>query len=82
MKPCIALLRMRVYFSEQRAARHLFGFLSRKIDLMDKRVLIVDDSPLTRGLVREFIEWSVRHQKFAEKRGDDGLEGEWKKVWS
>ena len=40
---------------------------------MDKRILIVDDSPLTRGLVREFIE-SRPGIKVCGEAGD-GLEG-------
>ena len=40
---------------------------------MDKRVLIVDDSPLTRGLVREFIECRPGIKVCGE--AGDGLEG-------
>ena len=40
---------------------------------MDKRVLIVDDSPLTRGLVREFINGRPGFKVCGEAA--DGLEG-------
>src|ERR1700730_15202976 len=40
---------------------------------MDKRVLIVDDNPLTRGLVREFIECRPGIKVCGE--AGDGLEG-------
>jgi DNA-binding NarL/FixJ family response regulator len=40
---------------------------------MDKRILIVDDSPLTRGLVREFIECRPGIKVCGE--AGDGLEG-------
>lgn len=71
MKPCIVLPGVWVYVTVQRS---LPGSLVSSLKVfMQKRILIVDDSALVRGLVREFIESRSGLEVCGEAA--DGVEG-------